>query len=176
MENVLKGQSLQARRGFITADHIHTIISLTISQQLIHLDQSEEYQDKEETRISKVMIVDMAGNERQKKAAYSGYRLRDATKVGLSLSAFGNVIRALTDSKTTHIPYRDSKLTRLLQDSLGGNAITIVIGTITDLTEEDDKNEGENNLSTIRYLNRIKMIQNYPKPCIRQKQIGRFDT
>ena len=56
-----------------------------------------------------------------------GDRLREATRINLSLSALGNVISALVDGKSKHIPYRDSKLTRLLQDSLGGNTKTLMV-------------------------------------------------
>jgi hypothetical protein len=57
--------------------------------------------------------------------------MKEAAKINLSLSALGNVISALVDGKTNHIPYRDSKLTRLLQDSLGGNTKTIMIAAIS---------------------------------------------
>ncbi len=57
--------------------------------------------------------------------------MKEATKINLSLSALGNVISALVDGKTNHIPYRDSKLTRLLQDSLGGNTKTIMIAAVS---------------------------------------------
>ena len=60
-------------------------------------------------------MVDLAGSERQSKTGATGARLKEATKINLSLSALGNVISALVDSKSKHIPYRDSKLTRLLQ-------------------------------------------------------------
>jgi hypothetical protein len=76
----------------------------------------------------KLNLVDLAGSERQAKTHAEGDRLKEATKINLSLSALGNVISALVDGKSKHIPYRDSKLTRLLQDSLGGNTKTIMIG------------------------------------------------
>lgn len=60
-------------------------------------------------------MVDLAGSERQTKTGATGDRLKEATKINLSLSALGNVISALVDGKAKHIPYRDSKLTRLLQ-------------------------------------------------------------
>ena len=63
----------------------------------------------------KLNLVDLAGSERQAKTGASGDRLKEATKINLSLSALGNVISALVDGKSKHIPYRDSKLTRLLQ-------------------------------------------------------------
>ncbi len=67
-------------------------------------------------RVGKLNLVDLAGSERQSKTQASGERLREATKINLSLSALGNVISALTEgSAGQHVPYRDSKLTRLLQ-------------------------------------------------------------
>ena len=70
--------------------------------------------------MGKLNLVDLAGSERQAKTGATGDRLKEATKINLSLSALGNVIKALVDSKQSHVPYRDSKLTRVLQDSLGG--------------------------------------------------------
>ena len=81
--------------------------------------------------------------------------MKEATKINLSLSALGNVISALVDGKTNHIPYRDSKLTRLLQDSLGGNTKTIMITAVS----PSDNNYDET-LSSLRYASRAKMIKN----------------
>lgn len=78
--------------------------------------------------MGKLNLVDLAGSERQSKTGAEGQRLHEATKINLSLSTLGNVISSLVDGKSTHIPYRDSKLTRLLQDSLGGNAKTVMVG------------------------------------------------
>lgn len=75
-------------------------------------------------QVGRLNLVDLAGSERQSKTGSEGQRFREATKINLSLSALGNVIAALTDHQSTHVPYRDSKLTRLLQDSLGGNSKT----------------------------------------------------
>ena len=74
------------------------------------------------------------------------------------MSALGNVISALVDGKTHHIPYRDSKLTRLLQDSLGGNTKTIMIAAVSPANYNYDET-----LSTLRYASRAKFIQNKPK-------------
>jgi kinesin family protein 3/17 len=84
--------------------------------------------------------------------------MKEATKINLSLSALGNVISALVDGKTHHIPYRDSKLTRLLQDSLGGNTKTIMIAAVSPANYNYDET-----LSTLRYASRAKYIQNKPK-------------
>lgn len=76
----------------------------------------------------------MQGSERQSKTGATGQRLKEATKINLSLATLGNVISALVDGKSTHIPYRNSKLTRLLQDSLGGNSKTVMVTqTFTEL-------------------------------------------
>ncbi len=82
----------------------------------IFVETSETGPDGEEhIRAGKLNLVDLAGSERQAKTGASGDRLKEATKINLSLSALGNVISALVDGKSKHIPYRDSKLTRLLQ-------------------------------------------------------------
>ncbi|KAM9814306.1 kinesin-like protein KIF17 [Neosynchiropus ocellatus] len=109
-------------------------------------------------RAGKLNLVDLAGSERQSKTGASGERLREATKINLSLSALGNVISALVDGRSKYIPYRDSKLTRLLQDSLGGNTRTLMIACLSPA----DYNY-EESLSTLRYANRAKSIQNRPR-------------
>uniref|UniRef100_A0A8C6V3S6 Kinesin-like protein n=1 Tax=Neogobius melanostomus TaxID=47308 RepID=A0A8C6V3S6_9GOBI len=109
-------------------------------------------------RAGKLNLVDLAGSERQSKTGATGERLREATKINLSLSALGNVISALVDGRSKYIPYRDSKLTRLLQDSLGGNTRTLMIACLSPA----DYNY-EETLSTLRYANRAKCIQNKPR-------------
>jgi kinesin family protein 3/17 len=109
-------------------------------------------------RAGKLHLVDLAGSERQSKTGATGDRLKEATKINLSLSALGNVISALVDGKSSHIPYRDSKLTRLLQDSLGGNARTLMIATLSPASYNYDET-----VSTLRYANRAKNIKNKPK-------------
>ncbi|XP_039270817.2 osmotic avoidance abnormal protein 3-like isoform X2 [Styela clava] len=109
-------------------------------------------------RAGKLNLVDLAGSERQSKTGATGERLREATKINLSLSALGNVISALVDGKSKHIPYRDSKLTRLLQDSLGGNTKTLMVACLSPAD-----NNYEETLSTLRYANRAKNIKNKPR-------------
>lgn len=106
----------------------------------------------------KLNLVDLAGSERQGKTGATGDHLKEATKINLFLSALGNVISALVDSKTKHIPYRDSKLTRLLQDSLGGNTKTLMIACVSPAAFNYDET-----LSTLRYASRAKNISNKPK-------------
>ncbi|KAF7232661.1 hypothetical protein EG68_08401 [Paragonimus skrjabini miyazakii] len=109
-------------------------------------------------RVGKLNLVDLAGSERQSKTHSEGERLKEATKINLSLSTLGNVISALVDGKSSHIPYRDSKLTRLLQDSLGGNAKTVMVANIGPATYNYDET-----LNTLRYANRAKNIKNKPR-------------
>ncbi|KAK4337143.1 hypothetical protein RND71_043361 [Anisodus tanguticus] len=108
-------------------------------------------------RVGKLNLVDLAGSERQIKTGTVGQRQKEAIKINLSLSALGNVISSLVDSKSTHIPYRDSKLTRLLQDSLGGNSKTVMIANIGPANYNY-----EETLTTLRYASRAKNIKNKP--------------
>jgi len=125
----------------------------------IYLETSQNYDDNN-TRITagKLNLVDLAGSERQSKTQATGILLKEATKINLSLSALGNVISALVDGKSSHIPYRDSKLTRLLQDSLGGNTKTVMIACVSPASYNYDEI-----LGTLRYASRAKNIQNKPK-------------
>uniref|UniRef100_A0A8C0FSQ5 Kinesin-like protein n=1 Tax=Bubo bubo TaxID=30461 RepID=A0A8C0FSQ5_BUBBB len=126
---------------------------------LITIECSETGPDGEEhIRVGKLNLVDLAGSERQSKMGAHGERPKEASKINLSLSALGNVISALVDGRSTHIPYRDSKLTRLLQDSLGGNAKTIMVATLGPASHSYDES-----LSTLRFANRAKNIKNKPR-------------
>nr|XP_015803105.2 kinesin-like protein KIF3C [Nothobranchius furzeri] len=109
-------------------------------------------------RVGRLNLVDLAGSERQTKTGVQGDRLKEAAKINLSLSALGNVISALADGRSGHVPYRDSKLTRLLQDSLGGNAKTVMVATLGPASLHYDET-----LTTLRYANRAKNIQNQPR-------------
>ena len=109
-------------------------------------------------RVGKLNLVDLAGSERQAKTGAMGDRLKEASKINLSLSALGNVISALVDGKSNHVPYRDSKLTRLLQDSLGGNARTVMVANIGPANYNY-----EETITTLRYANRAKNIKNKPR-------------
>ncbi|XP_054713374.1 kinesin-like protein KIF3A [Uloborus diversus] len=130
----------------------HAIFSITVESC------DEGFDGKEHIRAGKLHLVDLAGSERQSKTGSSGQRLVEATKINLSLSTLGNVISALVDGKSTHIPYRNSKLTRLLQDSLGGNSKTLMCANIGPAEYNYDES-----LSTLRYANRAKNIKNKAK-------------
>lgn len=107
--------------------------------------------------MSKFHFVDLAGSERLKRTGAMGERVKEGITINQGLFALGNVINALTDEThpDRHIPYRDSKLTRLLQDSLGGNSKTLMLSCISCC--ELDYNES---LNTLRYASRARMIKN----------------
>ncbi|XP_052604648.1 kinesin-like protein KIF21A isoform X13 [Peromyscus californicus insignis] len=110
-----------------------------------------------ETLTAKFHFVDLAGSERLKRTGATGERAREGISINCGLLALGNVISALGDKskRATHVPYRDSKLTRLLQDSLGGNSQTIMIACVS----PSDRDFMET-LNTLKYANRARNIKN----------------
>uniref|UniRef100_A0A671KU10 Kinesin-like protein kif7 n=1 Tax=Sinocyclocheilus anshuiensis TaxID=1608454 RepID=A0A671KU10_9TELE len=106
---------------------------------------------------SKFHFVDLAGSERILKTGNTGERLKESIQISSGLLALGNVIGALGDPKRkgTHIPYRDSKITRILKDSLGGNAKTLMIACISPSSSDFDES-----LNTLNYAKRARNIQN----------------
>ncbi|KAL3316234.1 Kinesin-like protein kif3b [Cichlidogyrus casuarinus] len=148
----LKNRSVGATSMNELSSRSHAIFIITIEEARMGAD------GKTHIRVGKLNIVDLAGSERQSKTNSQGERLKEATKINLSLSSLGNVISALVDKKSTHIPYRDSKLTRLLQNSLGGNSKTIMVANIGPASYNF-----EESLNTLRYANRAKSITNKPR-------------
>lgn len=110
-----------------------------------------------ETLTAKFHFVDLAGSERLKRTGATGDRAKEGISINCGLLALGNVISALGDrsKRSTHVPYRDSKLTRLLQDSLGGNSQTMMIAC----TSPSDRDFMET-LNTLKYANRARNIKN----------------
>ena len=135
-----------------TSSRSHSLFSI-----VIEASETDAETGKEHVTRGKLNLVDLAGSERPAKTGATGARMKEGIKINMSLTALGNVISALVDSKSKHIPYRDSKLTRLLQDSLGGNTKTVMMAAIGPA----DYNY-EETLSTLRYANRAKNIKNKP--------------
>ncbi|XP_055915378.1 chromosome-associated kinesin KIF4 [Eupeodes corollae] len=128
----------------------HAIFTLTI--------QSSSKNEVKNVISSKFHLVDLAGSERSKKTKATGDRFKEGVKINQGLLALGNVISALgTNQGSGYVGYRDSKLTRLLQDSLGGNSVTLMIACVSPA----DYNVGET-LSTLRYADRARKIKNKP--------------
>ena len=127
----------------------HSIFILTINQT-----------NKKDggSKIGKLYLVDLAGSEKISKTGATGHTLEEAKIINKSLTTLGRVINNLTDGKSTHVPYRESKLTRVLQESLGGNSKTCLIITCS----PSIYNESET-LSTLRFGERAKKIKNKPK-------------
>ncbi|XP_029378333.1 kinesin-like protein KIF21A isoform X1 [Echeneis naucrates] len=113
--------------------------------------------DEYETLTAKFHFVDLAGSERLKRTGATGDRAKEGISINCGLLALGNVISALGDrsKRASHVPYRDSKLTRLLQDSLGGNSQTVMIACIS--PSDQDFME---TLNTLKYANRARNIKN----------------
>lgn len=140
----------------------HAIFTLHVKQlRVVPVDAMDgcpaSTQQEFETLTAKFHFVDLAGSERLKRTGATGDRAKEGISINCGLLALGNVIAALGDKakKAQHVPYRDSKLTRLLQDSLGGNSCTIMIACIS----PSDRDFVET-LNTLRYANRAKNIKN----------------
>ncbi|KAH0785671.1 Kinesin motor domain containing protein [Histomonas meleagridis] len=129
----------------------HAILSIVIET----LTQIEGGQHVRKARLN---LVDLAGSERAYKTGAEGQGLKEGASINYALMILGNCISALTTRGHHHIPYRDSSLTKLLRDSLGGNAKTLMIATLGPA----DYNFSES-LSTLRYAERAKKIENKPK-------------
>ena len=127
----------------------HSIFILTINQS----NKKEGF-----SKIGKLYLVDLAGSEKISKTGATGHTLEEAKIINKSLTTLGRVINNLTDGKSQHVPYRESKLTRVLQESLGGNSKTCLIITCS----PSIYNESET-LSTLRFGKKKKKIKNKPK-------------
>ncbi|CZT01123.1 probable kinesin heavy chain [Rhynchosporium graminicola] len=127
----------------------HSIFVITITQKNVETGSAKSGQ---------LFLVDLAGSEKVGKTGASGQTLEEAKKINKSLSALGMVINNLTDGKSSHIPYRDSKLTRILQESLGGNSRTTLIINCSPSSYNDAET-----LSTMRFGMRAKAIKNKAK-------------
>ncbi|XP_038241456.1 kinesin-like protein KIF18B [Dermochelys coriacea] len=133
-----------------TSSRSHAVFQIYVKQQDRIVGITQDLQ------VAKMSLIDLAGSERASTTNTKGERLREGANINRSLLALINVINALADAKSrkSHIPYRDSKLTRLLKDSLGGNCRTIMIAAISPsaLAYEDTYN-------TLKYANRAKEIK-----------------
>ncbi|GAB4862075.1 Kinesin-like protein KIN-4C, variant 3 [Ancistrocladus abbreviatus] len=144
----------------------HAIFTISMEQKKIGRYADDAGDD---ILSAKLHLVDLAGSERAKRTGADGMRFREGIHINKGLLALGNVISALGDEKKRkeggHVPYRDSKLTRLLQDSLGGNSKTVMIACASPA----DTN-AEETLNTLKYANRARNIQN--KAIINRDPIG----
>lgn len=145
-----------------TSSRSHLVFSIVIN--------SRNKQTGQRT-IGKLSLVDLAGSERVSKTGADKERLKEAMAINKSLSALGNVISALGDGKKKHIPYRDNKLTMLMEDSLGGNAKTLMFVNVSPA----DYNCDETNTSLL-YAKRVKNIKNFAVKNTQSKQTDKMNA
>lgn len=153
MEEGGRNRSVAATAMNASSSRAHTIISIEFKQTVID-------QGKKREKLSVIHLVDLAGSQKVGKTGATGDRLKEAAGINKSLSVLGLVISALADKaqgkgKGTIVPYRDSCLTRILQNALGGNSKTLMICAISPATDNY-----EETLSTLRYADQAKKIQN----------------
>uniref|UniRef100_A0A8C5C0S2 Kinesin family member 13A n=1 Tax=Gadus morhua TaxID=8049 RepID=A0A8C5C0S2_GADMO len=134
----------------------HAVFSIVVTQTLYDLGSGNSGE-----KVSKISLVDLAGSERVSKTGAAGERLKEGSNINRSLTTLGCVISALADQsagkgKAKFVPYRDSVLTWLLKDNLGGNSKTAMIATVSPAADNY-----EETLSTLRYADRAKRIVNH---------------
>lgn len=154
----------------------HAIFTITIEQHIIEdlyktnevprdekgnpiKGKDDDLTTREEFMVAKFHFVDLAGSERIKKTGATGTTMKEGISINKGLLCLGNVISALTDenNRVFHVPYRDSKLTRILQDSLGGNSRTTMIACVSPA-----EYNYEESLNTLKYAARARNIKNKP--------------
>lgn len=146
-----KNRTVASTNMNATSSRAHTIVAITLTQKALN-----EKTKKNMTKTSIVNLVDLAGSERADSTGATGDRLKEGSSINQSLSTLGNVIKALADQvkKKVQVPYRDSVLTKLLKNALGGNSKTIMIAALSpaDINYEET-------LSTLRFADRAKAIK-----------------
>ena len=157
MDEGNKARTVAATNMNETSSRSHAVFTLTLTQRR---HDTETNMDTE--KVAKISLVDLAGSERATSTGATGARLKEGAEINRSLSTLGRVIAALADLSTGKkkggilVPYRDSVLTWLLKDSLGGNSLTAMIAAISpaDINFEET-------LSTLRYADSAKRIKNH---------------
>lgn len=149
MASGTKNRAVSSTMMNATSSRSHSIFTIKVHQK--------DDEDKSKNVFAKLNLVDLAGSERQKGTGASGQTLKEGANINKSLSALGNVINALVENangKKVFVPYRNSKLTRVLQESLGGNSLCTMLATLSPAACNF-----EETLSTLRYANRAKAIK-----------------
>ncbi|XP_056299565.1 kinesin-like protein KIF13A isoform X5 [Pseudoliparis swirei] len=159
--NVLMSEGNKSRTVAATnmneeSSRSHGVFSIIVTQTLYDLQSGNSGE-----KVSKISLVDLAGSERVSKTGAAGERLKESSNINRSLTTLGCVISALADQsagkgKAKFVPYRDSVLTWLLKDNLGGNSKTAMIATVSPSADNY-----EETLSTLRYADRAKRIVNH---------------
>lgn len=155
-EEVFELMALGHKHRAVASTNMNSYSSRSHLIFMLQLQQKNVFDSS--IKVGKLFLVDLAGSEKISKTGAEGLTLDEAKTINKSLSCLGNVINALTDNTKNFIPYRDSKLTRILQNSLGGNSLTALIVTCS----PSIVNESET-IGTLRFGIRAKMVKNAPK-------------
>ncbi|CDO98710.1 unnamed protein product [Coffea canephora] len=161
VDDVLRLLLQGAANRKIAATHMNSESSRSHSVFTCIIESRWEKDSMTHIRFGRLNLVDLAGSERQKSSGAEGDRLKEAANINKSLSTLGLVIMSLVDlaqGKNRHVPYRDSRLTFLLQDSLGGNSKTTIIANVSPSICSANET-----LSTLKFAQRAKLIQNNAK-------------
>ncbi|XP_046565118.1 LOW QUALITY PROTEIN: kinesin-like protein KIF28P [Haliotis rubra] len=151
MEDGTTNRTVAATNMNATSSRAHTIVGITLLQKFVNAAGEET------TKSAVINLVDLAGSERAESTGATGDRLKEGAAINQSLSCLGNCIAALAEKssgKNTRVPYRDSVLTKLLKNALGGNSKTIMIAAVSPADINYDES-----LSTLRYADRAKQIK-----------------
>jgi kinesin family protein 1 len=157
MDEGNKARTVAATNMNETSSRSHAVFTLTLTQKRHDMETNMDAE-----RVAKISLVDLAGSERATSTGATGARLKEGAEINRSLSTLGRVISALADASSTktkkghQVPYRDSVLTWLLKDSLGGNSLTAMIAAISPADINFDET-----LSTLRYADSAKRIKNH---------------
>uniref|UniRef100_A0A915IPC8 Kinesin-like protein n=1 Tax=Romanomermis culicivorax TaxID=13658 RepID=A0A915IPC8_ROMCU len=149
-----KSRTVAATNMNAESSRSHAVFCIKLTQILNDLDAGVSGE-----KVSRISLVDLAGSERAQKSGAVGERLREGSNINKSLTTLGLVISALADhskAKQKFVPYRDSVLTWLLKDSLGGNSKTVMVATVSPAADNYDET-----MSTLRYADRAKKIVNH---------------
>ncbi|KAJ1613114.1 putative kinesin heavy chain [Cryptosporidium canis] len=155
-EEVFELMALGHKHRAVASTNMNSYSSRSHLIFMLQLQQKNVFDSS--IKVGKLFLVDLAGSEKISKTGAEGLTLDEAKTINKSLSCLGNVINALTDNTKNFVPYRDSKLTRILQNSLGGNSLTALIVTCS----PSIVNESET-IGTLRFGIRAKMVKNAPK-------------
>jgi kinesin family protein 18/19 len=143
-------RTTESTNANLTSSRSHAVFQIVVTTR------SKTKNTEIENLVGKLSLIDLAGSERGTVTENRGLRLREGAKINRSLLALANCINALGDKskKGFFVPYRDSKLTRLLKDSLGGNCKTVMIANIS-----PSSSQFEETINTLKYANRAKNIK-----------------
>lgn len=132
------------------------------SHAIVTVQLTQHNHDDGSVRSSKLHLVDLAGSERAARTGNTGLRLKESVHINTGLLALGNVIRALSDPhrRGNHVPYRDAKITRLLRDSLGGSAHTLMVACVS-----PSHHNVTETLSVLQFASRARHVKNQPGLC-----------